>query len=577
MKRDKSILYSFAIAIIACAIYLPGINNSFTFLDDHVQIVENPYIKSLGFESIKGIFSTFFVGMYQPVTTLFYAVTHSLFGLNPTAFHLLSLLIHVVNSLIVFKLLQHFTNAKKLSFLLSLLFLVHPMQVESVAWVSAFSNLLFSFFFLTAFWSYMNYQATRKINYLVLCFILFILSCASKSAAVVLPIILLFYDYYLSKNVKIKLLLQKIPFLAISILFGIVTILGRETAGHLSDLTATFSAFDRVFLVSHSFLFYPSKFLFPYQLSAFYPYPVLNNGALPVLYYLSPIIIIISLVTIILLRQKRLLVLGAGWFTITIALVLQFVPFGNQITTDRYIYLPLFGLLLILGFLLQKVKASTLILLFSIPLVLLSFMSFQRVQIWENDKALWTSVIETHPTVSQAYNNLGSYALKSNKGKEAFDYFNQAIKIQPNYADAYSNRGNLFSQAGNSVAAMKDFNKAIQLKPHADAYFNRANEYSKLNQLNKAVLDYTKSIELKPKADSYTNRAFTYLKFKNIELAKQDLKTAQQLDPNYGRAYFLEGILEQNLGNKTGACAAFVKAADLGEKNAKEAYSQTCL
>ena len=576
MKWDKSILYSFAIAIIACAIYLPGINNSFTFLDDHVQVVGNPFIKSLDFNSIKGIFSNFFVGMYQPVTTLLYAVTHSLFGINPTAFHLLSLLIYVVNSIIVFKLLQHFLNSKKLSFLLCILFLVHPMQVESVAWVSAFSNLLFSFFFLTAFWSYINYQANRKIKYLVLCFILFLLSCASKSAAVVFPIILLSYDYYLSKEVNLKLLLQKIPFLAISVLFGVLTIFGRETAGHLSDLTETFSAWDRVFLVSHSFLFYPTKFILPYQLSAFYPYPALNNGSLPLLYYLSSILIIILFTTIILLRKKRLLVFGASWFIITIALVLQFVPFGNQITTDRYIYLPLFGLLLILGFLLQKVKDSKLILLFSIPLILLSFMSFQRVQIWKNDEALWTSVIETHPNVSQAYNNLGSYALKSNKGKKAFDYFNQAIRIQPNYADAYSNRGNLFAQDGRSDAAMKDFNKAIQLKPHADAYFNRANEYSKLNQLNKAISDYTKSIELDPKVDSYTNRAFTYLKLKNIELARQDLKTAQKLNPNYGRAYFLEGVLEQNLGNSAAACTAFLKAANFGEKSAKEAYSKTC-
>ncbi|MDA9312439.1 tetratricopeptide repeat protein [Vicingaceae bacterium] len=576
MKWDNRFLYIFAIAIMACAIYLPGITNSFTYLDDHVQVVENPYIRTLGFNSIMGIFSTLFVGMYQPVTTLSYAAIHSLFGLNSTAFHGLSLLVHILNSFLVFKLMQHFLNAKKTSIFLAILFLTHPMQVESVAWVSAFSNLLFSLFFLAAFWSYIRYKTSGKIKFFALCFSLFLLSCASKSAAVVFPIILFAYDYYLSNKFEIKLLLQKIPFLVISILFGVVTILGRETAGHLSDLTETFNALDRALLVSHSFLFYPIKFLFPYHLSAFYPYPELSNGALPLLYYLSPVLIVGLLVATIRFRKKKLLIFGSVWFVITIALVLQFVPFGNQITADRYIYLPLFGLLLILGSFLQKLKSSKLILLFSIPLIVLSFLSFQRVQIWENDETLWTSVIETHPNVSQAYNNLGSYSLKSNKDEEAFDYFNRAIEIQPNYADAYSNRGNIFAQDGNSEAAVKDFNKAIQLKPHADAYFNRANEYSKLNRLNEAISDYTKSIELDPKVDSYTNRAFTYLKLKNIAFAKRDLKTAQKLNPNYGRAYFLEGIVEQNLGDKPAACAAFLKAANLGEKDAKEAYSQTC-
>ena len=576
MRWNKSILYLLAIAAIACFIYFPGIKNSFTFLDDHVQVVENPFVTSLNFPSVQGMFSTFFVGMYQPITTIFYAATYSLFGLNPEAFHLMSLSVHLANCFIVFKLLRHFFTSNKLSFVLTAIFLAHPMQVESVAWISAFSNLLFSFFFLAAFWAYLKYTKEKHPKYLALCFCLFLLSCLSKSAAVVFPILLVAYDYYVYNKIEFKSVLQKVPFLAISILFGVLTISGRETAGHLSDLSETFSGMDRVFLVSHSFLFYPIKFLFPFQLSAFYPYPALSDGSLLFLYYASPILVIGLLATFYFLRKKRLFLFGVTWFTITIALVLQFVPFGNQITADRYIYLPVVGLLAILGFFLQKLKKSKLILLCSLPLVVLSILSFQRVRIWESDQTLWQSVIKTHPKVSQAYNNLGSYALKQNNSKRAFDYFNQAIEIQPNYADAYSNRGNLFAQAGSSDAAMKDFNKAIQLKPHADAYFNRANEYSKLNQLNEAISDYTKSIELDPKVDSYTNRAFTYLKLRKIESAREDLRIAQELDSRYGRAYFLEGILEQNSGNKTAACAAFLKAVKLGEKNAKAAYSQTC-
>ena len=576
MNLSKNIRYGLTIVIVACIIYIPGFSNSFTYLDDHVQVVENPFIKSLSYESIKGMFSTYFVGMYQPVTTLFYAIVNSLFGLQPEAYHGLSLLLHIANSLLVFKLLQQFFNSKNVNFLLTLIFVVHPMQVESVAWVSAFSNLLFSFFLLLAFWHYIQYQKEQDLKYNIYYFIFFLLSCLSKSAAVVFPIILIAQDLFISGGFKIKQLLQKLPLLGVSIAFGLVTIFGRESAGHLSDLAQTYTVLDRIFLVCHSFLFYPIKFLIPLQLSAFYPYPQLTGGQLPILYYVSPILLIGIAVALFIFRSKKLLLFGALWFAISIFLVLQFVPFGNQITTDRYVYLPMFGLLLIIGYFVKKVKTKNLLLFASVPIVLFTTQSLQRVNIWQNDKKLWTSVIETHPTVSQAYNNLGSFALKQNQRKEAFNYFNLAIKLQPNYADACSNRGNLYAQSGNSEAALKDFNKAIGLKPHADAYFNRANEYSNLNRLQEAISDYSKSIELQARADSYTNRAFTYLKTQQIALAQKDVKMAQTLDPNYGRAYFLEGVIEQNIGNKNAACSAFLQAANLGETNAKKAYNQAC-
>ena len=576
MEWSKNARYWLAIIVLACVVYVPGLSNSFTYLDDHVQVVENPFVRSLNFESIKGIFTTYFVGMYQPVTTIIYAATNTFFGMKPTAFHGLSLLLHIINSLLVFKLLRSFLKSNNLPVVLTAVFVTHPMQVESVAWVSAFSNLLFSFFFLLAFWFYIRYKNEGNIKFWTYCLVLFILSCLSKSAAVIFPIVLFAYDYFSSAKFELKLFFQKIPFLLISLIFGIVTLLGRETAGHLSDLSAAFSSIDRVFLVSNSFLFYPIKFLLPYPLSAFYPYPELTDGHLPSLFYLSPILLIVIALGLFKVRNKKLIIFGSFWFIITIFLVLQFVPFGNQITTDRYIYLPLFGLLLILGSALQKVKESNLLVAAVIPIFILTTTSFQRVQIWQNDQTLWESVIETHPTVSQAYNNLGSFALKQNQSQQAFNYFNQAIQIQPNYADAYSNRGNLYAQAGNSSAAIKDFDTAIRLRPHADAYFNRANEFSNLNRLNEAISDYSESIKLDPRADSYTNRAFAYLKIQKVTLAQQDLKKAQQINPRYARAYFLEGIIEQNIGNKNAACSAFLKAANLGEANARKTYNQNC-
>lgn len=577
MNLKENILHPFLLTLFAVFIYFSGINFQFTFLDDYVQVVENPYIKSFDFNSLKGIFSHFFVGMYQPLTTTFYTIVYSFFGLNPAAYHTLSLLFHIANGILVFKLLHSWLGSNKLSFILSLIFIAHPMQVESVAWISALSTLVFTFFTLLSCLFYLRYYSDKSNKNYLLCLLLFVLACLSKSSAVILPILLLGIDFLQHRKFELKALLEKAPFFIVSLLFGIITLVGRETAGHLSDLSVDFNLIDRIFLVSHSILFYPFKFLLPINLSAFYPYPELINNSLPISYYLSLPILLSMLALLIWQRKNHSLLFGMFWFFVGLILVLQLVPVGNQITTDRYIYLPMVGLLLIIGNFLKKLLSEKVLLILLLIPIILGIMSFSRTQIWENDETLWKSVIEVEPNVSQAYNNLGSYVLKQNKSKLAFGYFNQAIQIQPNYADAYSNRGNLYAQAGNSAAALNDFNIAIQLKPHADAFFNRANELSKQNKLQEAILDYSKSIDLAPKVDSYTNRAFAYLKLGQFEAAQKDLNIAIKIDVRYSRSYFLYGLLEQRLGNKNGACNYFSKASKLGEVNATAALQQYCL
>ena len=573
MKRE---LLFFILLIVACtAVYYQSLSFNFTYLDDQVQVVNNTAIKSISWENIKHIFSSTTVGMYQPITTLIYALAYQISGLNPIVYGIFSLFFHLVNCLLIVKLLEKLGTKGLLNYFLVSLFALHPMQVESIVWVSAFSNLVFTTFFLLSMICFLSFNTQPSKKQLAWSLVFFILACFSKSMAITLPVVLVFYQL-LSKRLKNINWLPLVPYFVVAIVFGLITIFSRESAGHLSDLSVQFNWIDRIFLISYSVLFYPLQFLFPFELSVFYPYPEIVNGALPWRYYVSLPLVLAIIYLLWRKRKSQQLVFGAGFYLISISLVLQLIPVGNQLTTDRYIYLPMLGLLLILAHFLSKMNQSLLFVLFIITAVV-GFKSYQRTAIWENDGLIWKDVIEKYPRVAQAHNNLGSYLLTKNQKAEAFNQFNLAIKFKPYYADAYSNRGNLFAQQGQVEQALSDFNEAIKLRPHADAYFNRANIYAQQGKAKQAISDYSKSLELKKSADAYTNRAFVYLRVKAIDLALEDINQAIDLRPEFNRSYFLKGMAYQMKQNRSEACSAFKKAIELGSENAKAAYQDYCL
>jgi len=574
---QKQLLLSLSLICLATIIsYFSSIENSFTYLDDQVQVVNNPNIKELNGKSITAIFSSTSVGMYQPVTSFIYAVVYQLSGLDPTGYHLASLLVHLLNILLLFKLLKQLGVENWMLVLLCSIFALHPMQVESVSWISAFSNLCFSFFYLLALLMYCKFlNSGGRSNYILAVFA-FVLSCLSKSTAVSLPLILILLDYREFGKFRRKDLFNKIPFLLLSIVFTLITIQSREAAGHLSDLSVNFGGFDRLFLISYSILFYPFKFLWGFDLSAFYPYPELEDGLLPLTYYLSFLILAVILWLLYKYRAKQDYWIFFGIYLMMIAPTLHFIPVGNQLTADRYIYLPMIGLLLLLGLLAKGISNRTLKILSSIMIIGLSLMSYSRSKVWKNDQLIWEDVIQKHPNVAQAYNNLGSYLLLGGQQQEAFRLFDKAVQLKPYYADAYNNRGNLYSQAGQSEKAMNDFNKALELRRHADAYFNRANELSKNGNFQLAIQDYTESILLQESPDSYTNRAFARLNLEQDQEAVADLKKAIELQSNYHQAYFLLAMEARKRVNFEEACSYLLKAAQFGNKKAEAGYKELC-
>ncbi len=571
----KNILaFFFLLFLCSLSVYLGSFGFEFTMLDDKVQVVNNLAIRSINWSNIKTIFSSTSVGMYQPLTTFIYAIAYQLKGLDASTFKAFSFFFHCFNCILLFQIFKKFKLKQIVAMILVGIFALHPLQVESVSWVSAFSNLVFTSFYLISLLFYLKYEATKNQANYFFSFLFFLFSCFSKSMAVSLPVLLLFYLISKLSDKKINWI-QLIPFFVISVVFGLITIFSRESVGHLSDLSVQFNWLDRIFLISYSVLFYPFKFLIPFDLSAFYPYPRLDNGFLPLSYYISlPILLFLFYISWA-YRKHFLLFFGAGFYLISIALVTQIIPVGNQLTTDRYIYLPMIGLLFILGHFLQQIKRPPLVIFLLIPF-LLAFKSYQRTKIWENDQLIWEDVIQKYPNVAQAHNNLGSFLQLQGQNKRALTEYNLAIKLKPYYADAFSNRGSLLAQKGDIKKALLDYDKAIELKPHADAYFNRANTFAELGKFNLAIQDYTKSIAIQKSSDAFTNRAFIYLKTKSIDQAIADLRNALKIKPQDDRAHFLMGMSYKVQQKKSLACKAFKRAIQLGNKNAKRAYSDYC-
>lgn len=575
MSANNRLLYFGLIFLATFLAYFHSLDHPFTYLDDQVQVVDNAKIKQLTVEHIKAIFSSTSVGMYQPLTSLIYALVYAVSGLNATGFHLASLGLHLINLALLIRLLRQFNLDDWTILILGAVFALHPMQVESVAWVSAFSNLVFTAFYFLSILAYLQHLNSKK-NRLWLSLLFFLLSCFSKATAVSLPLVLILIDQWHFGKWRWKKQLNKLPFLVISVIFGVITIQSRESAGHLSDLSQTFEWHHRIFLISKSIFFYLAKFLAPVNLSAFYPYPELNEGYFDPFIYLTFLLIGFIIYLIYRYRNHQRIRLGSLFFLLTLAPTLHFIPVGNQLTADRYLYLPMLGLLLLLSKWIPQLSLGWKRISFILLVASLGIGSYLRVGVWQNDQKIWEDVLAQYPRVAQAHNNLGSYLLLKDQPKEAFAHFDKAIEFKPNYADAYNNRGNLLAQAGKSKAAMNDFNKAIALRPHADAFYNRANELSKLGQLRLAIEDYTESIKIKAGPDAYTNRAFAYLKLKQLENCRRDLQQALKIDRGYHPAYFLLAMEARQRNDFDATCQNLRLAAKYGNQKAKNALAELC-
>ena len=562
-----AILVPLGIVLLTWLAYSGVGSLDWTNWDDPPYVFENEYVVK---EDTKGIWSpeAFVMGNYHPITIYTLILDWNRYGNDAGAFHESSRTYHILAALFVYFFFWRMTGSVFLAAFTAAVFGVHPMHVESVAWVAARKDQLMALFFFAGLWSYIAYldDAKRKALWYGLALALFMASMMSKAMAAPFPIILFLIDVYRKRAMNVKVWLEKLPFFIGAFVLGYWAIVAQRSAEALTMESYPLS--EKIFFAGNSVLIYFAKFFAPFKLSAFYPYPA---EGVPFTFYITTLLAV-GLVagTIWSLRKTRVVFFGIGFFLAMIGLVLQILSVGAAMMADRYTYLPYVGLAFLLGAGLELLIEKKKILAYSLAgsvVLIFSVMAKERTKDWENTVTIFSDVIEKYPQVPVAYNNRGKYyGFQEQDYAKAFADLNKAIEVDPGYPNAYVNRGNVYSMRKELDKAMNDYNKAVELRPkYYDALTNRAITHAIKGDYDASLVDYSAALEVQPNnSQVYFNRGYTYFQMKDWDASMADYSKAISLNPSYGQAYYYRSMVESQRGNLEAARRDVQNARSLG-------------
>ncbi|MBU1996923.1 MAG: tetratricopeptide repeat protein, partial [Candidatus Omnitrophica bacterium] len=492
-----------------------ALDNGFTNWDDAKYLTQNKRVQVLTFESVSDLFTRTKIGYhhYVPLTLLSFSIEHHIFGFDPRVFILNNILLHCINVLLVLWFVSLLCKRFDIAFVTAVLFALHPMHVESVAWIVERKDVLYTLFYLGSMISYI-YGIKREQNrnsFYAISLLLFLCSLFSKPAAVTLPMVLLLVDFYFHGNFydldwkKIfSSLGNKIPFFMLSGLFVFVA-LGQQKVG-LFDI---YSRMERVMIGSYGFIYYVVKLFLPLGLSCFYPVPAKVNNSLPILFSIAPAALSVVLCALVFMfRKKGEVLFGLLFYFVTIALV-TFIGASTALISDRYTYVPSVGVFLIVSYfvcnLVSKELIKNIAVRFSAKFlifcffVMLAIMTFDRCKVWKNGITLWSDVISKYDDVPTAYVNRGNeYGMNKEYDLALADY-NKALELEPRNLVALTSRGYLFYLMGKYNRAIDDLTRAVSVYPqYVPAYLNRSLSYERIGEYRAAIDDLIKARTIEP-------------------------------------------------------------------------------
>lgn len=617
-KNKKS--YLTLIGIIICivavvALYLPVLKYDILNWDDPKYILENPFIKTLSLSNLKHYFTEIYFLMYLPLTMLTYNIDYFFSEFSGTSYHVTSLLLHVFNTVFVFYLFNILFKRIKInhtfefSLFVALMFGLHAVHIESVAWLAERKDVLYTFFYLPSIIFYLKFTENNNTKHYIMSVVLFLFSLVSKAQAMTLFLILIGLDYILNRNLtNKKVIVEKIPYIALSIIFGLVAIIGTRSEG--IDKVDQYTLIERIIYASYAYTMYVAKIILPLNLSAIYPFPDKIYGELPNFFYLYPAGIIgVMALFFITLKNSKLTAFGIWFFTVSIIIVLQIFSYHNVLMADRYTYVSALGIFFImvvgLDLLIKKYpKLKSLFIIIAFFYVgIQALFAKERLPVWKNSITLWSSVIEKYDNVATAYYNRGvAYAdikefdksisdfanvirldstlagayfsignsfSEKNQLDKAIESFNKAIKIDTSDARFYSNRGIAFAKIGKVNEAINDFNKVLVTDPdNAAAFSNRGNSKFLIKDINGAITDYSQAIKLQSDyIDPVFNRGSAYLQIDSIEKAITDFDQTLQIAPNHERALVYRGNCYEKLNKTDLAIADYSRVIKINKTN----------
>jgi hypothetical protein len=528
MPQNRFLL--FILLVLTFFVYQPGLNKQFLNWDDEIHITQNPQVISLALSNIRDIFTQTVNRTYIPLTTLSFAIEHQFFGFNSFVFAVTNVLLHAAVVALMFFLALKMGLSRGAAFFAALLFAIHPMHVESVAWLTERKDVLYSVFYLLALHQYWNYLERGKRQSYFLSILFALLSMLSKPMAYSLPLVLFIFDwlYGMRETVRGPLrpacpprqakaagrgilpltgfphhLLNKIPFFLIVIPLGLITHLANR---HVLTVNADVG---RAFLTAvWTFTFYIRKFLWPENISPIYSLPEPISLSNPE-YLLAAGIFAALIFCTILFRRNKWLVFAAVFYVASIILLIRFNT-ASVFTAvqDRFMYLPSLGVCLLFGYVADDVLESWRknkiafrlgVVYISLMFLSLSWAATQRVETWNNNLTFWNHVIKNNPTIDFAYYNRGKAYEKQGLVPEALSDYTKAIEINPQFTKPYNNRAILFQKQRMYTKALDDYQRLVALDPNSVlVYYNRGLLYLELKEYPEALRDFDKAVALNP-------------------------------------------------------------------------------
>jgi len=614
-KRSEyaTVVVAVFIFILTFIVYSPALKNDFVNWDDDIYVYENADNLSLNFQSLSWMLTSFHAGNWHPFTWLSHAIDYFFWGLDPLGHHLASIILHGLNGLLVFFLTISLTvKAKEVNGILSshktkplistqslivagvtaLLFGFHPMQVESVAWISQRKNLLCSFFFMLSILSYLLYTSLvlKKHQWIwfIVSLFMFVFALMSKPMAVTLPVILLLLDIYPLKRLslhhangrkQLSALMEKIPFFSLSIASSIITIMAQHSGGAIRSIEY-FQLNTRLLNALRSLVFYLEKIIVPVKMVPFYLFPVnINLLNLPYLVSALLVLVITCFCFWMVRRGNHLFFIVWSYYIITLIPVLGIIQVGDQAAADRYMYLPSLSIFLLIGIgtawgwrkiSLSRFKTELRVLIFvcvCTATCLLSYLTINQIKIWKDSIILWSYVIPFFPDRAQSahFNLAHAYNEKGMLDKALAEY-KRSLVLDPNNAKAHTNLGVLYAKKGLLSEAISEYKQALDLDPIlALAHANLGIIYAQQGKYNSAIAHYKQALTINPGySNAHNYLGLVYFQQEKYKEATSSYKQAIILNPNYAEAHNNLSVVYYYTGNYQSAIRHCDRAVALG-------------
>jgi len=563
-----------AVAIGTFLLFARTLGNDFISVDDGAYVVTNPNVnQGLTFSGLVWALTSISYFYWQPLTWISHMIDCTLFGLRPWGHHLTSVLLHSVNSALLFYALWRLTRNQWASLLTALLFAWHPLRVESVAWVAERKDLLTSFFWFWSLIFYERYAREGDKRSYWRSVIAMALGIASKPTIVTLPFALLLLDWWPLQRAEkwLALIREKLPFFALAAVSSIITMIGTERLGAVAGVEVL-PVYLRIYNGLLSYTRYIGKMIWPNPLAFYYPFEA--DIPLGVVLVSLTFVVLISLFFLLKAKKRPYLPVGWFWYLGTLIPMLGLVQAGAQARADRFTYIPMIGLFVIFSWLVTQRTKSKIVLV--VPVVF-AVLTFQQIGLWKDNVTLFTHTLKVTPTNPFVLAALAAAQSKSGQDTEAITQLEQAVAAQPDFRIARMNLGAAYHRKGRHAEAEKEFLEAEKLDPNkADAHYMLGLTRMSLQRRSEAVAAFEKALTLDAtplqRTEAHNNLGVLHVQMGDLARADREFRAAVQSDPAYIPAhknivsmYFKQGKGDAAIAHLESAVKAAPNSSELQE------------